>query len=253
MKKEIKKGVVLMALLGVVPFASAALLITNGDFETYTADQAEQEDITGWYDYNNGTSWQNPWQDTRDAEVPTDSQSGYSGQGAAAFSGISASTNQLGVGLNGYLYQSIGTDASATAFDVTFDWGDFGNIQGSLRDLGLTIAVYEFNGTGSFVADNNTDVNGADGVTLLDSFSVVLNTAGAPSKLTIGESGTLDISSQSGGELFLRINNYDAGADTPWLMVDNVAISNVIPEPATIGLVAVFGAGVLFVRRRLMM
>lgn len=45
----------------------------------------------------------------------------------------------------------------------------------------------------------------------------------------------------------LRLNLYSK--DINWL--DNISVT-VIPEPATLGLVAVFGGGVLFIRRRFM-
>ncbi len=252
MKKEMKRGVVLMALLGLAPFAGAALLITNGDFETGIADESTQASISGWYSDTTTTDFfRHPWQDTRDAEVPTDTQSGYTGQAALAFSGFSADATVDGTTGNSWVYQSIGSDAAATAFDVSFDYGDFGNASG--RDFGIRVAVYEFNGTGAFVAADNTDVLGADGITLLDSF-VIDKGDSTGFNLFIGEGGTLDVSAQTGGELFLRINNYipAAGSDA-WIMMDNIAISNVIPEPATLSLIGVFGVGVLFVRRRLMM
>ena len=250
--KKMKTGAVLMALFGLASFAGASLVISNGDFETYDADQSTQASITGWYSVTTNDFYRNPWQDTRDPEVPTDTQSGYAGQGALAFSGFAADNDQNGVtgvgGANSWVYQSIGSDAAATAFDVTFDYGDFGNSDS--RDFGIRVAVYEFNGTGAFVAADNTDVLGGDGVTLLDSF-VIDKGDSTGRNLYFGEGGTLDISAQNGGELFLRINNYDpTGSDNDWIMMDNVAISNVIPEPATLSVVALSGLSLLFIRRR---
>lgn len=235
-------------LLAAATSAHAALSITNGDFESGIADQSTPEDVAGWFDMNNGQAsfFQHTWHDSRDAEVPTDAQSGFSGQAAAAFSGIAGQDQPSG--LNGsWLYQSIGTDATVTSFDVIFDWGDFGNINGNLRDLGITVAVYEL--TGAFTAGNNIDINGASGVTLLQTVSLSLPRllASGPNKLVVGQTVNMDISAQNGGELFLRFNNWDAGADTPWLMLDNVQIANIIPEPSA----ALFGGlGLLALLRR---
>lgn len=218
--------------------AHAALTITNGDFETGIADQSTPEDVTGWFDVNNGqaTFFQHTWHDSRDAEVPTDSQSGLSGQASAAFSGLAGSGTS---GQSGsWLYQSIGTDATRSSLSIEFDWGDFGNINGNLRDLGLTVSVYEYDGIGTFSAGDNADVEGQEsvggsGVTELDlvSISVAKLVSSGPAKLILNQVVTLDVSGQSGGELFLRFNNWDPGSDDPWLMVDNISI---VPTPAAL-------------------
>lgn len=239
-------GIAVACSIALAPAAGAALAITNGNFEDLSgfvqADPGTSANVTGWYSVTTGSFWQNTWHDTRDPEVPTDLQSGFSGEGAAAFSGAAGGGQPSGT--NGsWLYQSIGTaDVSITMLPIRFDWGDFGNINGGTRDLGMTVSVYESNGT--FVAGNNTDVNGASGVTLLDSVSLSMAAVSGPSKLVLGQVANLDLTGHTGGELFLRFNNWDAGADTPWLMLDNVAI---VPEPS----VALLGGlGILGLLRR---
>lgn len=63
----------------------------------------------------------------------------------------------------------------------------------------------------------------------------------------VNELPALDISAAGSQELFLRVNGFLNGTTESWPIVDNIQI---VPEPATIGLVGIFGAGVLFVRRR---
>jgi hypothetical protein len=68
---------------------------------------------------------------------------------------------------------------------------------------------------------------------------------------TIGFStGTVGV----GEELTLVITRVgtSAGLSAAWFGVDNVDVST-IPEPATLGMVAMFGGGILFIRRKLMM
>lgn len=49
------------------------------------------------------------------------------------------------------------------------------------------------------------------------------------------------------GNFQTRYANWSSG-DT--MLVDDITISQVIPEPATLGMIAVFGGGILFIRRR---
>ncbi len=239
-------GLAVAGAIALTPAANAALTITNGDFEDLSgfvqADPGTSAVVTGWFSVTSGSFWQNTWHDTRDPEVPTDTESGFSGEGAAAFSG--AAGDGQASGLNGsWLYQSIGTaDVSLTTLPIQFDWGDFGNINGGTRDLGITVSVFESDGT--FSAGNDVDVNGASGATLLDSVSFTLPASGPASKLVLGEVATLDLTGHTGGELFLRFNNWDGGADTPWLMLDNVSI---VPEPS---IALLGGLGVLSLLRR---
>lgn len=227
--------------IAVASSANAELLVPNGDFEDLTdfvqADPGTSAVVTGWYTVTDGAFWQNTWHDTR--EGPT---AGFTGA-TAAFSGDG--------GGDSYLYQSIGTDAAATSLRLGFDWGDFGDHGFDNRNLGLTVAVYEFDGIGSFLAGNNVDVLGGEGVTLINSVSVELLTSGGESgKLSLDERVTLDLASQTGGELFLRFHNYNPAGEglDPWLMLDNVYI---VPEPSTYALIfgALALAGVM-VRRR---
>ena len=53
------------------------------------------------------------------------------------------------------------------------------------------------------------------------------------------------------GELVVTLSSApDTGGNTDWVVIDAVAIQ-AIPEPATLGMVAVFGGAILFIRRNM--
>ena len=117
----------------------------------------------------------------------------------------------------------------------------------------MSVAVYAYDGVGTFSAGENVDIRaaflgGGSGLALLDSASFQLTSTGVDGLIST-YTPTLDISGAGAQQLFLNFNNYRPGATESWSVVDNIEI---IPEPATIGLVGVFGAGVLFIRRRFM-
>ena len=66
------------------------------------------------------------------------------------------------------------------------------------------------------------------------------------------ESVTLSGLSNTSGNLYLSIMANDISGDATLGSIDNLVVTQ-IPEPATIGLVAAMGGGMLFVRRRFMM
>jgi len=223
-------------IVGLTGAAQAALTVTNGDFETGIADQSTDAVVDNWFSVTTGDFFANTWHDSRDAEVPTDLQSGFSGQAAAAFSGFAGDGTS---GQNGsWLYQSIGSDALAVSLGVEFDWGDFGNGPTD-RALGMTVSIYEYDGVGTFAAGNNADIEGQEsvvgsGVTELDFVSISVPANGTI-KLILDQVVTLDVSGQSGGELFLRFNNWEPGSVDPWLMLDNVSTAvELIPTPAAL-------------------
>jgi hypothetical protein len=60
--------------------------------------------------------------------------------------------------------------------------------------------------------------------------------------------GTLN----AGDQLFIRLARVNQIVGPMWTAFDDVTVT-AIPEPATLGMVAVFGGGILFIRRKLMM
>ena len=200
------KKVLLVILLCVIGFAKADLAITNGDFE---ADVAQTSNVTEWFDAvtaNTGNWWESTW------AGPNVSPNGTSVMG---LSYMFTTAN--------WAYQSIGyNDLQRDSLDVSFDVGSFTDAGGT-RDLGVTIAIYESDGT--FVPADNTDIDGAAGITLIDSVDV-LNTL-APGVM-ISSSATLNLSSAGEGELYIRFVNYIGTTGEPWTAIDNISIPAVI-------------------------
>lgn len=125
-----------------------------------------------------------------------------------------------------WAYQSIGTrNAGQLSVAFQFDAGSFTDAGGA-RNMGLTFTLYQSDG--SFVGADRTDIAGAFGTTLIDSFSMATGNL-TPGQMLTGLTGSLNLASaNTTGELFLRVSNYAAGTGDPWAAVDNLTI---IPEP----------------------
>lgn len=212
----------------VASMAQAVLVITNGDFEK-NAPASNTYDVDSWYDtissgaQTNNYWWESTWYG------PTVSPTGTSVMGLSYM----WTTPNWG-------YQSIGVnDGGLTELKIRYDVGSFTDA-GVPRDLGVTVSVYESDGT--FVGADNLDVDGAAGITLIDSVSTLYSAM--PVGAYVTDTITLDMSTAGSGELFLRFINYAGQAGEPWTAIDNVSI---VPEPATL---ALLGLGGLLVRRK---
>lgn len=217
--------------------AQATMMITNGDFEAVGGSNIE--DVSGWYDYNTGNFWEGAWETNSDWITPN-------GTNVVVFSSFESDdfgspTSDINDG--SYIYQSIGTADGQSSVEIAFDWGAPDDDPGS-RELGITIGIYAYDGVGTFAAADNTDVRGADGVTLLDSVTFTMTSTGIDD-LIESVSALLNISAAGDQELFLRINGYTAGSTESWPAVDNVSI---VPEPCTLLLMA---AGGIMMRRKI--
>ncbi len=220
-----KRVLCVLMCMCLVGMANAALSITNGDFENGAVAGTNATDAVDWFDTLSATPanwWEATWYG--DVVSPT-------GSSVLGLSYMFTTPN--------WAYQSIGVNDEALAeLALSFVVGSFTDA-GSARDLGVTVSIYESDGT--FVAADNADIDGAAGVTLIDSVSV-LNTLDPGA--TTAESVTLDLSTAGSGELFLRFVNYAGVTGEPWTAIDNVAI---VPEPATMILL---GLGGLLVGRK---
>jgi hypothetical protein len=220
---------VLLAIVALLaPHADAAIAITNGDFQT-SAPGASQADVVGWFDDSPSPTnwWEGAWYG------PTVSPNGTSVLGLSWMGGTEH-----------WAYQSIGTNSEGwTTIPLQFDVGSFTDA-GGLRNLGVIFQLYQSDG--SFTGADNTNLAGAAGVTLIDSFSISTGDIAAGAMVN-GLTGSLSLATANPtGELFLRITNFDAGTGEPWAAVDNISI---VPEPsiALLGGLGLFG---LLRRRR---
>ncbi|QDU57207.1 beta strand repeat-containing protein [Aeoliella mucimassa] len=195
--------------------SAGTLSITNGNFEN--GGGANIEDVTGWFDLNNGNFWEGTWQSNAQTTNGTNTAI-FSSFEADDFGNPTPDPND-----GGYLYQPIGTAGGLTSLDVKFDWGAPTDDPGG-RNLGMTVGVYAYNGTGTFVPGDNADVRGADGVTLLDSASYQIASSTAGGQELTDVLASLDLTGAGNQQLFLRFNNYLPGSTDGWPTLDNVGL-----------------------------
>ena len=223
MKKFVLYVCLLLVFFVMSGAVQAAIVITNGDFET-NAPLSNVTNVDSWFDpqATDAAWWEATWYG------PTVSPTGTSVMG---LSYMLTTTN--------WGYQSVGSNTEGlTELKLSYDVGSFTDAGGD-RDLGVTVSIYESDGT--FVGADDVDVAGAAGITLIDSVSN-LHTLAIGAYMT--ETITLDLSSAGSGELFLRFENYAGSIGEPWTAIDNVQI---VPEPATM---ALLGLGSLALLRR---
>ncbi|QDU57205.1 hypothetical protein [Aeoliella mucimassa] len=228
-----------VAVLAAASVGSAALVVTNGDFETGGGENLEN--VTDWSDYNTGNFWEGAWQTNADWISPN-------GTNVAMFSSFESDdfgtpTNDVNDG--SYLYQSFGTADGAASVDIQFDWGAPNDDPGG-RELGMTVGIYAYDGSTGFTPGDGSDVRGATGVTMLDSASYTLSSTGVDG-LVVTERTTLSLAGAGTQELFLRFNGYIPGTTEAWPMLDNVSI---VPEPASVLMCVLGGIAVLAWRRK---
>ena len=217
-----------LVCVGLVSMASGALSITNGDFQAGTTGSVltDLADVPGWYESNDHAEpnfWTKPWFKEAD------------GEGMVVFTGSQVGPAIDGAGLLGYVYQNIGTADGASEVTIGF--------QSSWEtDYGMTLTILESDG--SFVPGEEVDVLGAAGTTMIAQ-QTQLYTGAAEWYDNVW---TLDLSSAGAGDLYLRFNEYLNNGVNPgntWAGLDNVAI---VPEPATMSLLAI--GGLALIRRR---
>jgi len=189
---------------------AAALSITNGDFEAYGV----REDVPGWFDYTVGTG-------------------GAAGQTYLRLLNSPTGTQYMGFDTDDcWAYQSLGFNtAGQPAVRIQYQVGRPSNLT-EPRNLVLRISIYESDGTfvGSDGADS-ADIDGAQGVTLIDSVTVSYPAVNPGQAIT--DSVTLNYIGAATGELFLRFANEgdDDDSTEDAMVIDNVQIA---PLPSVV-------------------
>ena len=202
-------------------------LVTNGDFSNSPAG-ADQADVTDWFDSSAANFWDDTWE----------SSGGNSLYGAGNPSAIFSSYASDAFGVpstdpndGSYLYQSIGTADGLTSLQIGFDWGAPADLTTAGLSENITVGIYAYDGVGAFTPDDETDVRGAAGVTLLDSVSYSRSSSGSGPDID-SIIATFDISGAGTQELFLRFNNFSSSvAGVCWPALDNVEINQGSPTP----------------------
>lgn len=209
-----KKTLIMSVLTGLAVAAVAdPVTVLNADFEAGA-------------DNNSAASWS----DTGANAYYLAGEGTYSSGRAASLQDGAYTQQDLGIAANSYLGD----------WTISFDKGfrdDFftgtANVAVSLIDAvdSTVFASGNFSVTGTGSANTGAIVFSAD--------SVVLDMSGVSSV----------------NNVILKFENTTGGGGSPWErtgLVDNVSVT-AIPEPATMGLLAAFGGGLLFIRRKLMM
>ena len=219
-----KRVLLVLMCMGLVSMAQA-LQITNGDFEA-DAGGGSVEAVSLWYDDTSTNFYESAWQTDNGAITPNGTQ-------VIVFCSWNTVEEEPLTG--SYVYQSIGTSAGETTLDLRFDWGHPDDV-GAGRLDGITVSAWTSDGT--FVPGDGVDINGAAGVTLLDSASFTHTSEGTDGEIWSVDV-TLDISGASAGdEIFLRFNNYQPVSGDPWPVLDNVELLTIVnispPDGATL-------------------
>lgn len=209
--------------------ANAAITgLTNADFETGVGDQ----NVPDWFDISSGNG-DLVQSDTANTAIPDD----VDGTGWLNIVDNTTFTGDRGV------YQSFGThDLGIVSYDVSY-------IKGQRSDALFNELILEL-WYGTATGADSTDINTL-GLTLAD--SVTIDDTGLSGESTFAEEKSLDATGVPTGEtLWLAFRTTDDNTSSSAAeqgLIDDVTISGVIPEPASLALVALGGLAMLGRRR----
>lgn len=170
--------------------------------------------------------------------------------------------NANGYFISGFSYQQAAYDHAFSVDDGWIGWGGYWASFGTVSGTDYNIAYNEFAEPGSTAAFPTLDAGGGQFGTANAWFNIAFESTGywlAPNTqyaISLWSdnpyfelAGTSDSNAYTGGEAFGETAGTVAAQTGDHVFhVDLVAI----PEPATMGLLGFFGAGILFVRRRFM-
>lgn len=245
MKIKMMAASALLAALIVVPVCvhADALSIVNGGFETGSiGDGSISPGITGWTDAGASDGFwladDNVPGSTPDPTEPSEGSMFLYANRLSGGAGSQPGSSTLSQVVNLSSANLALVQAGGATLTLSFDY--FDSDSNDPAEITVTFLDASTNSVGS--ATTGTLWQYANGT--------VYNASTAPWISTNLVSGTIDTSCTM---VQIDINTGPrAGGSATNLAFDNFS-GNVIPEPATIGLVGVFGAAVLFVRRRFML
>lgn len=217
------------ATTGYQTYITAHENATSGQVETYTGVSFAEGGVAGSYDVGVGFSWPN----TTDVTVPQSygrTDNGY-GDYWHSHVGMDTRTSSGGVGTGTQMQLNLTGLAPSQAYVLTSSHFDSQNQAGTF--------TVDQNLAGTTDQSTVFDYPKADqggGVVLTDLTPWLDNQYSFD--VTSDASGNLDVTYTSVTGSWIGLNGFEIVA---------------VPEPATLGLVAVFGGGILFIRRRFMM
>ncbi len=216
---------------------SAAVVITNGDFETVGSDI---QDVSGWLDFTYGSD--NGGSSTGKGDLQQGDSNGSIPSAPSGSNWLNIVDNNS-FGVTTGVYQQIGTyEAGVTSYDVSFIMG--------LRDDAAfnEIELSLFKGTSGTAADGTTPIDA--GLTIVGS-SHTISFTGGPAPATASDSKNFLTTGLSDGDtLWLVLASTDnATGSTQQGLIDNISIA-AIPEASSLILLGLGLVGLVAFRRR---
>ncbi|MCK4564702.1 MAG: PEP-CTERM sorting domain-containing protein [Verrucomicrobia bacterium] len=226
-----KKNMYIAVFTAAMVVGANAALITNGDWDsTLNLNWASPNSVDTQADLNGWFSSAKAMGDIHGAYIEP-----ITGYGSGAVGALKATNYE------NYFQQTLtGVDAGIGEITVNYDSGIryHSSYSTTPRDLTLRVSLWD--------TTTDTELAGSDVVT---AYSATETSLHAQSHVL-----TYDATGLDGNTLAVRFTNTTPEANaynnSSTVLFDNV---NVIPEPATLGMVGLFGAGLFIVRRKLSM
>ena len=196
--------------------AHAAIAVTGGDFESpANGANTQPTDIPMWFD-------------TTVQYADAQNGSGYTSNGTQ-------SAILYNEGTSGYMYQSLGTLETGT---VSLDWS-FDQLRATYKNPGYGSGDLRFF-YGVAVGADGTDIDTLGLTQIGSTYSITQPGVDTP------RSGSVDVSSLAAGTTIWMDFSQPSGQ----LVVDNVSVTAVVPEPTTTALLGLGGLALVLRRRK---
>jgi len=228
----IKRYIALLTFAALAMTSQAALMtLNNADFET---DPANAAVVSGWDELLGSGS----------ATLERFSTQANLTTGTKALAIQSRDGNIL---QQAFLTSEVVAGDYPLGFTVEFDYG--WRNENTTSPMSIQVALINLTATTDVNAPVIISSQTVDfGLGDVDA-SNVWSTLGIDHQVSLVDSS---LAGDAGDTLGLAFIVVGANSYSPTAWIDNVSV-NTIPEPATLGMVALFGGGIVFIRRRLMM